>query len=255
VNDDLLVDVADSVMVITINRPERRNAVDLPTAEALSDALDRFDDTPDVRIAILTGSGGNFSAGMDLKAFAATGQRPITDRRGGLGMVGRPPAKPIIAAVVGVVLGGGLELALACDLIVAADDAVLGFPEVLRGQVAAAGGALRLVERLPYHVALEMLLTGEPMSSARAAALGLVNRLAPQGSVLSTAQELARLITRGAPLALAATKRIAVEARDWPRNQQFERQWEILEPVRASDDAREGARAFAERRAPVWTGR
>ncbi|MDQ1694934.1 MAG: enoyl-CoA hydratase [Frankiaceae bacterium] len=253
--DELLVETAAGVMVITLNRPQRRNAIDLPTAEALSDALDRFDDAPDLRVGVLTGNGGTFCAGMDLKAFATTGQRPITERRGGLGMVGRPPVKPIIAAAEGFVLGGGLELALACDLIVAADDAVLGFPEVLRGQVAAAGGALRLRERVPYHLALEMLLTGEPMSAPRAAQLGLVNRLAPAGQVLSVARDLAALVARGAPLALAATKRIAVEARDWPIDEQFGRQWDILEPVRGSEDAQEGARAFAEKRAPRWTGR
>jgi enoyl-CoA hydratase/carnithine racemase len=146
-------------------------------------------------------------------------------------------------------------LALACDLIVAAEDSVFGFPEVLRGQVAAAGGALRLSQRLPYHLALEMLLTGEPMSASRAAELGLVNRLAPPGSALATARELAALIARGAPLSVAATKRIAVESQDWPLEEQFDRQSALIEPIRESADAREGARAFAEKRAPVWSGR
>jgi enoyl-CoA hydratase/crotonobetainyl-CoA hydratase len=192
---------------------------------------------------------------MDLKAFAETGERPITDSRGGLGMVRRPPTKPIIAAVEGFVLGGGFELALACDLIVAAEDSVFGFPEVLRGQVAAAGGALRLSRRLPYHLALEMLLTGEPIPAARAAELGLVNRIAPPGQVLAAARALAALISRGAPLSLAATKRIVVESQDWPLDEQFDRQNALTNPVRESEDAREGARAFAEKRAPVWSGR
>jgi enoyl-CoA hydratase/carnithine racemase len=252
---ELLVDLDDGVMVITLNRPQRRNAIDLPTAEALSSALDELDASADARVGVLTGAGSTFCAGMDLKALAETGQRPITERRGGLGMVRRPPIKPMVAAVAGYVLGGGFELALACDLIVAAEDSVFGFPEVLRGQVAAAGGALRLSRRMPYHLALEMLLTGEPITAARAAALGLVNRVAPPGEVLAAARSLAGLIARGAPLAVAATKQIAVEGQDWPLAEQFDRQAALVAPVRESADAQEGARAFAEKRAPVWSGR
>jgi enoyl-CoA hydratase/carnithine racemase len=254
VSDYLRVENDGALMVITIDRPQRRNAIDLPTAEALASALDELDASPTARVGILTGAGGFFCAGMDLKAFAETGERPITKRRGGLGMVGRPPTKPMIAAVEGSALGGGFELALACDLIVASDDGAFGCPEVLRGQVAAAGGAMRLARRLPYHLALELLLTGEPMAASRAHGLGLVNRLAPSGGVLEAARGLAALVARGAPLALAATKQIAVESQDWPLAEQFTRQLSLTEPVRRSEDAREGARAFAEKRAPVWRG-
>lgn len=254
-SDELLVSVADGVATITINRPHRRNALDLPTAEALSAALDELDERPDLRVGVLAGAGGSFCAGMDLKAFAETGQRPITVSRGGMGIVKRPPVKPVIAAVEGFVLGGGFEVALACDLIVAADDAVFGLPEVLRGQVAAAGGALKLARRLPYHLALEMLLAGERLSPARAQALGLVSRVVPAAEVLTTAQELAAQIAAAAPLAVAATKRIVVESQDWPQDELWDRQDVYTMPVRSSEDALEGARAFAEKRAPQWQGR
>jgi enoyl-CoA hydratase/crotonobetainyl-CoA hydratase len=255
VSDELLVDVDDGVMVLTINRPHRRNALDLPTAEALAAALDELDARTDVRVGVLTGAGGSFCAGMDLKAYAETGQRPITESRGGLGIVKRPPVKPMVAAVEGSVLGGGFEVALCCDLIVAAEDAVFGLPEVKRGLVAAAGGAMRLAQRLPYHLALEILLTGEPLSAARALELGLVNRLVPGGQVLDQARELAQAIARNAPLAVAATKRLAVEAPGWPVDEAFTRQEQMLQPVRDSEDAREGARAFSEKRPPVWKGK
>ena len=253
--DELLVDADDGVLVITLNRPHRRNAIDLATAEALTAALDELDDRPELRVGVLTGAGGSFCAGMDLKAVAETGTRPITKSRGELGMVRRPPHKPIVAAVQGHVLGGGFELALSCDLIVAADDTSFGTPEVLRGQVAAGGGAMRLPTRLPYHLALELLLTGEPLAAQRAYDLGLVNRLVPAAEVLPTALELARRISRAAPLALAATKRLAVESADWSLDEAWSQQDEIVRPVFTSEDAREGATAFAERRAPVWRGR
>ncbi|MCU1690974.1 MAG: crotonase/enoyl-CoA hydratase family protein [Frankiales bacterium] len=253
-SDEVLVDVDDGVMIVTINRPERRNAIDLPTADALAAALDELDERRDLRAGVLTGAGGSFSAGMDLKAFAQTGERPISRSRGGLGITGRPPTKPVVAAVQGFVLGGGFEIALACDLIVAADDAQFGLPEVQRGLVAAGGGALRLAQRLPHHVALELLLTGARLPAVRAAELGLVNRLAPSADVLATALALAHEVARNAPLALAATKRIVVEGRSWPLDEVFARQEEITAPVRASADAQEGARAFAEKRQPVWQG-
>jgi enoyl-CoA hydratase/carnithine racemase len=255
VSDELLVDIDDGVMVLTINRPGRRNALDLPTAEALAAALDELDRRDDVRVGVLTGAGGSFCAGMDLKAYAETGERPITASRGGLGIVKRPPVKPVVAAVQGFVLGGGFEVALACDLIVAADDAVFGLPEVQRGLVAAGGGAMRLAQRLPHNLAVELLLTGDRLPAARAHELGLVNRLVPSDEVLPTALELARAVGRGAPLAVAATKRIVLECPDWPADEVFSRQEQLLQVVRDSQDAVEGARAFAEKRPPVWQGR
>jgi enoyl-CoA hydratase/carnithine racemase len=253
-SDGLRVEVQGAVMVVTINRPDRRNAIDLATAEALAAALDELDARPDLRVGVLTGAGGSFCSGMDLKAFAQTGERPISRSRGGLGIVGCPPATPLIAAVEGFVLGGGFEIALACDLVVAADDTVFGLPEVKRGLVAAGGGALRLPQRLPRAVAMELLLTGEPLPVARAAELGLVNRVCRKDALLAVALDLANSVARCAPLAVTATKRIAVESSAWPVDEAFTRQEEIAAPVRVSKDAAEGSSAFAEKRTPVWTG-
>ncbi len=246
------LDREDGVLVITINRPQRRNAIDLVTADAIAEALDELDNSGDLRAGVFTGGGGFFSAGMDLKAFAETGQRPITATRGGLGIVRRPPLKPIVAAVVGPAFGGGFEVALACDLIVAGQDATFGLPEVRRGQVASGGGAIRLPHRLPHHVALELLLTGEPLAAARALELGLVNRVVPNDQALTTAIELAKTIARNAPLAVAATKRIAAETSNLDFEAAYELQEAILKPVRESADAQEGARAFTEKRDPIW---
>jgi len=242
------------IAIITIRRPQVRNAVDRATAESLSEAFDELDSRSDISVGILTGEGGTFCAGMDLKALAATGERPMSKSRGSFGIVERPPEKPLVAAVEGSALGGGLEVALSCDLIVAADDARLGLPEVRRGLVAAAGGVFRLPDRIPRNVAKEMMLTGVPISAARAYELGLVNRVVANGESLTVALDICREIAAGAPLAIRASKRIADESADWPRDQQFSRQLPILQPVRESADAQEGARAFVEKRRPVWKG-
>jgi enoyl-CoA hydratase len=190
---------------------------------------------------------------MDLKAFLA-GERPSIGERGFAGIVERPPAKPLIAAVEGYALAGGFEIVLACDLVVAADDATFGLPEVTRGLVAAGGGLMRLSRRIPYPLAAEWALTGARVRATRAHEVGLVNRLTPTGQALPAALDLARSIGRNGPLAVRATKRILRSARDWSGEEEFTRQREITEPVRSSEDAREGARAFAERRTPVWRG-
>lgn len=254
-DDALLLERREGVLIITINRPRRRNAIDLPTAEALARALDQLDESRDLAAGVLTGAGGFFSAGMDLKAYAETGERPITKTRGGFGIFRRPPVKPLVAAVDGAVMGGGFELALACDLIVAGTNARFAVPEVKRGLVAAGGGAIKLARRLPHHLALELLLTGDPIDAARAHELGLVNRLVPSDQVLSTALELAQAIARNAPLAVIATKRIVEETRVLASDDALEAQERITKPVRESHDAREGARAFAEKRDPIWQGR
>ncbi|MCW2996853.1 MAG: enoyl-CoA hydratase [Solirubrobacterales bacterium] len=253
--DTVLVDDADGVRVVTINRPDVRNAVDLQTARAISDALDELEQRDDLRVGVITGSGGTFCAGMDLKALAATGERPIVKPRGAFGIVEQPPAKPVLAAVEGYALGGGFEVALACDLIVAAEDATFGLPEVKRGQVAAAGGVMRLQRRMPHHVAMEVVLTGDPLTARRAHALGLVNHLAAPGGALRAATEIAARIAANGPLAVAVSKRVMVESPAWPINEAFERQEPLVNVVRASEDAREGARAFVEKRPPVWSGR
>jgi enoyl-CoA hydratase/carnithine racemase len=243
------------VLVLLLDRPERRNAIDRPTALALADALDDYDADDTLRAAVLAGAGSTFCAGMDLKAFSATGERPVHDVRGGFGIVERPPIKPIIAAVEGNALGGGFEIALACDLIVAGESARFGLPEVMRGLLAAAGGLLRIRDVLPKTLAAELALTGEPIGASALAALGVINRLVPDGAALATAREIAGVIAANAPLAVRESKRILVESADWPVAERFDRQRPIADAVRASVDAREGAAAFVEKRTPHWTGR
>jgi len=250
-SEEVLTEASDGVGVITINRPQARNAVNGAVARGIAEALGEFDANPDVRVLILTGAGGTFSAGMDLKGFLA-GDSPSFGDRGFGGIVERPPAKPIIAAVEGYALAGGFELALACDLVVAGEEAKFGLPEVRRGLVAGAGGLLRLPKRIPYHLAMEIALSGEHFPAARLHQAGLVNQLVPAGQALSAAKELAARLALGGPLALIATKRVIVESADWPAAEAFRRQGEIITPVFTSADAREGALAFAEKRAPVW---
>jgi enoyl-CoA hydratase len=253
-SDEVIVERGDGVLTVMLNRPEVRNAINAATARAVAAALDELDASQDLSVAVLTGSGGMFCAGMDLKAFLA-GERPTVPGRGFAGLVERPPRKPIIAAVEGAAVAGGFEIALACDLIVAAENARFGLPEVQRGLVAAGGGLLRLSRHVPYHLAVEWALTGDYVSAAEARAAGLVSRITAPGDALAQAVELARRIARNGPLALAATKRVLAECQDWTSAEAFARQREITEPVRESADAREGARAFVEKRAPQWQGR
>lgn len=253
-SDAVQLEVAEGVAVITLNRPEVRNAIDLPTALAIAAALDEVDRRADVTVAVITGAGTTFCAGMDLKAFAATQQRPLHPERGAFGIVRKPPRKPAIAAIEGNALGGGLEIALACDLIVATESSLLGLPEVKRGLVAAAGGVLRLPARIPRAVATEMILTGEPVMAPRALALGLVNRVAPDGQALEVALGLARSIAANAPLAVQAANLVVRQAAEWDEAEAWERQAVHIDPVRGSRDAAEGARAFVEKRAPQWVG-
>lgn len=242
------------LVIIAIERPEARNAVNLAVAEGIAAALDTLDGDDSLRAGVLTGAGGTFCAGMDLKAFVA-GERPFHAERGFAGIVRRPPVKPLVAAVEGWALAGGFEVALACDLIVASREARFGIPEVKRGLVAAAGGLLRLPSRIPYHLAMELALTGEPIGAARLHDAGLVSRLTEPGGALAGARELATAIAANGPLAVAASKRILVEAPGWPADELWVRQGEIADPVFVSEDAREGATAFAEKRLPVWRGR
>jgi len=241
------------VMTITINRPEARNAVNAAVARGVAAALDRLEASPGLQAAVITGAGGTFCAGMDLKGFLA-GENPTEGGRGFGGIVTRPPAKPVIAAVEGYALAGGFELALACDLIVASEAASFGLPEVTRGLVAAAGGLVRLPSRIPYHLAMEIALTGDRFPASRLCEAGLISRLVPAGEALAEARKLAARIARNAPLALTASKRIIVESADWPASEAFDRQNEISAPVFSSADAIEGAAAFAEKRPPVWRG-
>ncbi|MDX6724256.1 MAG: enoyl-CoA hydratase [Solirubrobacteraceae bacterium] len=250
----VLTERRGGVLLITLNRPEARNAVNLAVAEGVAAALDELDGDPGVTVGVLTGAGPGFCAGMDLKAFVA-GERPFLPDRGFAGIVRRGARKPLIAAVEGFAVAGGLEIALACDLIVAARGARLGIPEVKRSLVAAAGALRRLPRRVPYGVAMEMALTGEPIAAERGYELGLVNRLAEPGGAVQAAIELAGAIAVNGPLAVTATKAILERQADWPEDEFWDRQGEIADPVFGSDDAREGAIAFSERREPVWTGR
>ncbi|MDI3406933.1 crotonase/enoyl-CoA hydratase family protein [Streptomyces cavernicola] len=253
-SDAVRTEFFDGVAVITIDRPEARNAVDLAVAEGVAVALDELDARDDLSVGVLTGAGGTFCSGMDLKAFLR-GERPSVEGRGFGGLTDSPPCKPLIAAVEGYALAGGCELALACDLIVAADDAKFGLPEVRRGLVAAAGGLLRLPQRLPYPIAMELALTGGFLEAGRAHAYGLVNRLTAPGGALDGARKLAAVIAANGPLAVRVTKEVVVGSLQWPADEARQRQQALVEPVFASEDAREGPRAFAEKRAPRWTGR
>jgi enoyl-CoA hydratase len=242
------------VFVITLNRPDQRNAVNAAVAQGIAAAMDELDQSQDLSIGIVTGAGKGFCAGMDLKAFVA-GESPRVEGRGFAGITRRAAAKPLVAAIEGFAVAGGLEVALACDLIVAARGARLGIPEVKRSLIAAGGGLLRLPRMLPRNIAMELALTGEPILAERGFELGLVNRLAEPGGALAAALELAEQIAENGPLALAATKRILQESPDWPDAEFFARQEEIVAPVMQSEDAREGAVAFAEKRPPVWKRR
>jgi enoyl-CoA hydratase len=252
--DEVLTERRDNVLVVTINRPGAKNAVNEAVARGVAAAMDELDGDDDLRVGVITGAGGTFCAGMDLKAFLA-GEVPVVEGRGLAGLTQRPPRKPLIAAVEGWALAGGFEVVLACDLVVAAATARFGVPEVKRGLVAAAGAALRLPSLIPLPIALELLLTGDPVDAQRASDLGLVNRVVPEGSALDGALELAATIAANGPLAVAATKQVARSARDWTSEEGWKRQDEILSPVFVSEDAQEGAAAFAEKRDPVWKGR
>jgi enoyl-CoA hydratase len=250
----VLTERRDRVLLITLNRPEVRNAVNLALAEGVAAALDTLDADGELSVGVLTGAGAGFSAGMDLKAFV-TGERPWVGDRGFAGIVQRAARKPLVAAVEGFAVAGGLEIALACDLIVAARDAKLGIPEVKRSLVAAAGALMRLPRRVPYGIAMELALTGDTISAERGYELGLVNRLTEPGETVAAALELATTIARNGPLALDATKATLQQQFDWSEQEFWQRQGELAGPVFASQDAREGAIAFSEKRDPAWQGR
>ena len=253
-SDAVLVETRDNVLVMTISRPEARNAVNSAVATGLAAALDRLDEEPALSVGVLTGAGGTFSSGMDLKGFL-TGDSPVIEGRGLGGLTQAPPRKPLIAAVEGWALAGGFEMVLACDLVVASREAKFGIPEVKRSLVAGAGGLLRLPQRLPYHVAMELALTGDPLDAETAHRYGLVNRLVDPGTALDGALKLAAEVAANGPLALAATKEILRRSLDWTEDEGWKHQMDIMLPVFGSEDAREGATAFAEKRPPRWQGK
>lgn len=247
------IETRGKVLLITINRPEARNAIDLATATALEAAMRQLDTDPALTVGVLTGAGGTFCAGMDLKAFLR-GETPTLESTGFAGFVEAPPAKPLIAAVEGFALGGGFEIVLACDLVVAARSASFGLPEVERGLVAGAGGLMRLPRRIPHQLAMELALTGRRFSAEEAHAAHLVNVLCDEGTVLDGALALAGRIANNAPLAVRASKQIMTASRLWTDHEEFDLQRQISRPLAGSADAHEGATAFAQKRAPAWTG-
>ena len=252
-SDDVLTEVDDGVLIVTINRPEAKNAMNKAAAEGIAAAMDRLDEDDDLRVGILTGAGGTFCSGMDLKGFLR-GESPSIEGRGFGGVVQKPPAKPLIAAVEGYALAGGLELMIACDLVVANKDAKFGIPEAKRGLVAAAGGVMMLPDQIPERIAMELALTGDFIGAERAYELGLINRVS-DGAALDAAKELAAKIAANGPLAVRVSKQVMKESRGWPMEERYTRQTQLIAPVFISEDAREGAAAFAEKRAPNWKGK
>jgi enoyl-CoA hydratase len=250
----VIVETRDNVLVITINRPEARHAVNGAVATGVAAALDRLDSEPGLSVGVLTGAGGTFSSGMDLKGFLK-GETPVVEGRGLAGLTEAPPRKPLIAAVEGYALAGGFEMVLACDLVVASREAKFGLPEVKRSLVAGGGGLFRLPSRLPYYLAMELALTGDPITADVAAHHGLVNRLVDSGKALDGALELAAAVAANGPLALTASKEIVRKSLDWSEDEAWKQQLDIMAPVFGSEDAREGAAAFAEKRPPRWQGK
>jgi enoyl-CoA hydratase len=253
-SEPVLIERRGRLLVITLNRPQVRNAVDGALARGLAAALDALDGDDALGAGVLTGAGGGFCAGLDLKAFLA-GESSDVEGRGFAGIAERAADKPLVAAIEGFAVAGGFEIALACDLIVAARDARLGIPEVQRALVPAGGALLRLPSRIPYHAAAELALTGDLVEASRLYELGLVNRLTEPGGALEAAVELAERVARNGPLAVRTVKRVLAEAPGWAADQTWQRQAELVAPVIVSEDAREGSRAFTEKRVPVWTGR
>ncbi|MEO1967222.1 MAG: crotonase/enoyl-CoA hydratase family protein [Sphingomonadaceae bacterium] len=252
-SEEVLTSVEDGILVVTINRPEAKNAMTKAAAEGIAAAMDRLDADDSLRVGILTGAGGTFCSGMDLKGFLR-GESPSVEGRGFGGVVQKPPVKPLIAAVEGYALAGGLELMIACDLVVANKDAKFGIPEAKRGLVAAAGGVMMLPDQIPERIAMELALTGDFISAERAYELGLINRVT-DGSAFQGAKELAARIVANGPLAVRVSKQIIKESRGWPMDERYNRQAQLIAPVFVSEDAREGAAAFAEKRAPNWKGK
>lgn len=250
---EVLTEVDGGVLIVTINRPDAKNAMNKAAAEGISAAMDRLESESDLRCAILTGAGGTFCSGMDLKGFLR-GESPSIEGRGFGGLSQWTPKKPIIAAVDGYALAGGMELALSCDLIVANSGAKFGIPEAKRGLAAAAGGLIKLPRQIPSRIAMELALTGDFIDAQRAYELGFINRIV-DGPAIAGAKELAARIAENGPLALIASKAIVRDSHTWSDAEMWEKQAAYIAPVFTSQDAREGAAAFAEKRKPNWQGK
>ncbi|WP_114522333.1 crotonase/enoyl-CoA hydratase family protein [Altererythrobacter sp. ZODW24] len=251
--EEVLTQEEDGILIITINRPEAKNAMTKAASEGIAAALDRLDSDDSLRVGILTGAGGTFCSGMDLKGFLR-GETPSVEGRGFGGLTEQKPVKPLIAAVEGYALAGGLELMIACDMVVAKSGSKFGIPEAKRGLAAAAGGLMVLPDLIPHKVAMELALTGDFIGAERAHQIGLINRVT-DGPALDAAKELAQTITANGPVAVRVSKQIIEESRSWPIEERYKKQAELLPQVFMSHDAREGSAAFAEKRKPNWTGK
>jgi enoyl-CoA hydratase len=250
------VEVVQHVLVITLDRPEARNAIDGATAHAIEAAVDRLEDDPELRVGLLTHTGPALSAGADLKAVAAGRVDEVMTGRGGFaGLCDRERTKPVVVAVDGLAFGGGLEITLACDVVVASTAARFALPEVRRGLVAASGGTYRLARAVGRHVALDLALTGDAIDGARARELGLVSRLTEPGQAAAVALEVAQRIAANAPLAVQHSRRLIDVALDHDEAWLRAEAGRVARRIATTEDAREGPRAFAEKREPRWLGR
>jgi enoyl-CoA hydratase/carnithine racemase len=251
---DLIASTDGPVATLTLNKPGVRNAIDREFAQRIDAALTALESDPDVLVVVIAANGPVFCAGADLKALAAGKPGPLLAERGFAGVTARSRTKPLIACVEGPALAGGFEIILACDIVIASEEASFALPEVKRSLIAAAGGVIRLSRAIPRNVALELVMTGDAISATRAFEIGLVNHVTPRGGALQKANDIALAISANAPLAVRASRRIAMSALEDGGEAAWVLNDALLTEIKQSEDFREGPRAFVEKRAPRWVG-